>query len=122
MSKILVVDDESRIREIIKKYAEFEGHTVVESADGMDAIKKALSEDFDMIIMDVMMPVMNGLEATRFIRSLNRKDAKTIPIIAMTANAFVEDAIKSREAGMNDHLAKPLERDSFLATIAKWRK
>ena len=63
---------------------------------------------YDVILMDVMMPVMNGIEATQKIRALAREDAKTIPIIAMTANAFVEDVQAVKNAGMNDHLAKPL--------------
>ena len=69
------------------------------------------------IIMDVMMPVMNGYDATRKIRSMNRPDAKTIPIIAMTANAFVEDIQESKEAGMTEHISKPLDIDKVVATI-----
>lgn len=72
---------------------------------------------FDMILMDIMMPVMDGYEATRCIRSLERADAKEIPIIAMTANAFVEDVEKARQAGMNGHLAKPIKIDEMLKTI-----
>ena len=122
---LLLVEDNELNMEIVEFLLEDENVTYTKASNGQEALnafKESNEFEYDMILMDVMMPVMNGLEATRFIRSLNRKDAKTIPIIAMTANAFVEDAIKSREAGMNDHLAKPLERDSFLATIAKWRK
>ena len=72
--------------------------------------------------MDVMRPVMDGLEATRRIRSLNRPDAKTIPIFAMTANAFADDAERSRQAGMNEHLTKPLDAQVLLKTIGKYRK
>ena len=72
--------------------------------------------------MDVMMPVMDGLEAARRIRSLNRPDAKTIPIFAMTANAFADDAERSRQAGMNEHLTKPLDAQVLLKTIGKYRK
>ena len=68
---------------------------------------------YDVILMDVMMPVMDGLTATRTIRALERQDAKTIPIIAMTANAFREDAEKCMEAGMNAHLAKPLDDEKL---------
>lgn len=75
-----------------------------------------------MILMDVMMPVMDGLEAARRIRSLNRPDAKTIPIFAMTANAFADDAERSRQAGMNEHLTKPLDAQVLLKTIRKYRK
>ena len=69
--------------------------------------------------MDVMMPVMNGLEATRAIRALDRPDAKTVPIIAMTANAFAEDVQQCLEAGMNAHLAKPLDLDRMFSTITE---
>ena len=69
-----------------------------------------------------MMPVMDGLEAARRIRSLNRPDAKTIPIFAMTANAFADDAERSRQAGMNEHLTKPLDAQVLLKTIGKYRK
>ena len=72
---------------------------------------------YDVILMDVMMPVMDGLTATRTIRILERQDAKTIPIIAMTANAFREDAEKCLEAGMNAHLAKPLDVYPTHATL-----
>ena len=74
---------------------------------------------YDVILMDVMMPVMDGLTATKTIRSLERQDAKTIPIIAMTANAFREDAEKCMEAGMNAHLAKPLDDKTIKQTICE---
>ena len=70
--------------------------------------------------MDVQMPVMNGYEATRAIRALSGEYAKTVPIIAMTANAFAEDVRASKEAGMNAHVAKPLNLDQLLTTIGKW--
>lgn len=72
--------------------------------------------------MDVMMPVMNGIDAAKTIRSLNRPDTKTLPIIAMTANAFYEDAQKCLAAGMNAHLAKPLQIKKVKQTIAEWVK
>ena len=88
----------------------------------MDAFTASKPGDIDVILMDVMMPVMDGLEATRRIRSLNRPDAKTIPIFAMTANAFADDAERSRQAGMNEHLTKPLDAQVLLKTIGKYRK
>lgn len=75
----------------------------------------------DVILMDIMMPVMNGYEATRAIRTSEKGDAKTIPIIAMTANAFAEDRNTSIDAGMNEHLTKPLDAQRLLKTIAKIR-
>ena len=75
-----------------------------------------------MILMDVMMPVMGGLEATRRIRSLNRPDAKTIPIFAMTANAFADDVERSRSAGMNEHLTKPLDAALLTRMIGKYMR
>ena len=75
-----------------------------------------------MILMDVMMPVMGGLEATRRIRALPRPDAATVPIFAMTANAFQDDIERSRAAGMNEHLTKPLESQQLITMIARYRR
>lgn len=85
----------------------------------MEAFEKSASSEFDAILMDVMMPVMNGYEATKIIRSMDRSDAKKIPIIAMTANAFVEDRIKSKEAGMNEHVSKPIDMKLLVKIIAE---
>ena len=74
---------------------------------------------YDVILMDIQMPVMNGYEATRRIRSLNREDARKIPIIAMTANAFAEDVQAALEAGMNAHVAKPIDMDMLRAALGK---
>ena len=80
--------------------------------DGQEAVelfRNSEPDEFDVILMDIMMPVMNGYEATKMIRSLEREDAKAIPIIAMTANAFTEDRIRAKEAGMDEHIAKPVD-------------
>ena len=77
------------------------------------------SGEFDAILMDIMMPVMNGYEATKMIRSLDREDAKVIPIIAMTANAFTEDRLRAKEAGMNEHIAKPFDVKLLVKIIHK---
>ena len=72
---------------------------------------------FDVILMDIMMPVMNGYEAAKMIRSLDREDAKVIPIIAMTANAFTEDKMRAKEAGMDEHIAKPVDGKLLVKVI-----
>ena len=94
----------------------------VSAWDGSEAVRmfrEAPAGTYAGIIMDIMMPVMDGLTATRAIRALERADAKTIPIIAMTANAFEEDARKCLDAGMNVHLAKPLCMEELVATLAR---
>lgn len=99
-----------------------EGAVVTKAWNGQEALEvfeKSSPGEFNAILMDVMMPVMNGYEATRKIRSLAREDAKTIPIIAMTANAFTEDRIKSEEAGMNEHIAKPIDMKLLVSIIAQ---
>ena len=88
--------------------------------DGQEAVelfRNSEPGEFDVILMDIMMPVMNGYEAAKTIRSLNREDAKTIPIIAMTANAFIEDRMRAKEAGMDEHIAKPVDRKLLVKVI-----
>ena len=88
--------------------------------DGQEAVelfRNSEPGEFDVILMDIMMPVMNGYEATKMIRSLDREDAKKIPIIAMTANAFTEDRIREKEAGMNEHVAKPVDVELLIKVI-----
>ena len=88
--------------------------------DGQEAVelfRNSEPGEFDVILMDIMMPVMNGYEATKMIRSLDRDDAKKIPIIAMTANAFTEDRIRAKEAGMNEHVAKPVDVELLMKVI-----
>ncbi len=86
----------------------------------MEIFASSREGEFDAILMDIMMPVMNGLEATRQIRSMNRKDAGTIPVFAMTANAFKDDIRASAQAGMNEHLTKPLDEKRILKTLRKY--
>ena len=117
--KILVVDDEVNIRNVIKEYAKFEGYEVEEAGNGMQAVEICKEKDFDIIIMDVMMPKLDGIAATKAIRAMERPDAVEIPIIAMTANAFEEDARKCVEAGMNAHLAEPFQMEKAIAAIAE---
>lgn len=112
MAKLLVVDDEFRIREIIKKYAEFEGHTVTESADGMDAINKAVNGEFDMIIMDVMMPELNGFSACSEIRK-----HKNTPIIILSARSEEYDRIHGFEIGIDDYVVKPFSPKELMMRV-----
>ena len=85
--------------------------------EAVDIFRKSSPGEFDVILMDIMMPVMNGYEAAKMIRSLDREDAKVIPIIAMTANAFTEDKMRAKEAGMDEHIAKPVDRKLLVKVI-----
>ena len=90
--------------------------------DGQEAVELFRNSElgeFDVILMDIMMPVMDGYEAAKMIRSLDREDAKEIPIIAMTANAFTEDRIKAKAAGMDEHVAKPVDVELLIKVIHK---
>ncbi len=91
--------------------------------DGQEAVelfRNSEPGEFDVILMDIMMPVMNGYEAAKMIRSLDREDAKEIPIIAMTANAFTEDKLKAKEAGMDEHIAKPVEPQKLYQILCEY--
>lgn len=112
MSKILVVDDEFRIREIIKKYATFEGYEVKEAADGMAAIELANKEDFDLIIMDVMMPELDGFSACREIRKLS-----STPIIVLSARGEEYDRIHGFELGIDDYVVKPFSPKELMMRV-----
>ena len=120
--RILLAEDNELNREIATFILKDEGMKVTEAVDGKQAVSLFMNKPenyYDAILMDVMMPVMDGYQATKAIRSSGRKDAKTIPIIAMTANAFDEDRRKSNEAGMNAHLSKPLETKKLLEEIVR---
>ena len=119
---ILLVEDNELNMEIAEFVIQSKGASVVKAWNGQEAVEafeKSASGEFDVILMDVMMPVMNGYEATKTIRTMDRSDAKKIPIIAMTANAFVEDRIKSKEAGMNEHVSKPIDTKLLVKIIAE---
>ena len=119
---ILLAEDNELNMEIAEFMLQNEGAHVSKAWNGQEAIevfKKSEPGEFDVILMDIMMPVMNGYEATKIIRSLDREDAKVIPIIAMTANAFTEDRIRAKEAGMDEHVAKPVDVELLLKVIHK---
>ncbi len=121
--RVLVAEDNALNMEIAQFLLEDNGAVVTGVWNGQEAVEAfAASEpgDFDIILLDVMMPVMNGLDAARAIRALERPDAKTIPMLAMTANAFADDVERSLEAGINEHLSKPIESDKVIKTIAKY--
>ena len=109
---ILLAEDNELNMEIAEFMLQNEGADVTKAWNGREAVEifeKSRPDEFDIILMDIMMPVMNGYEASKMIHSMDREDAKTIPIIAMTANAFTEDKIRAKEAGMDEHIAKPVD-------------
>ena len=117
---ILLAEDNELNMEIAEFMLQNEGADVVKAWNGREAVeifRKSEPGEFDVILMDIMMPVMNGYEATKMIRSLEREDAKVIPVIAMTANAFTEDRLKAKEAGMDEHIAKPVDPKLLVKVI-----
>lgn len=120
-----MAEDNELNAEIAQMLLEDAGAVITTVTDGKQALelfKEKPAGSFDAILMDIMMPVMDGLSATKAIRALERADAKNIPIIAMTANAFKEDEKKCLEAGMTAHLAKPIQIDEVIKTIAYYCK
>ena len=119
---ILIVDDVEINREILISLLEPTGISIVCADHGKDAIDKYLESDgsYDLIFMDVQMPVMDGYEATEKIRASNLKDARRLPIVAMTANVFKEDVERCLASGMNDHLGKPVNIEDIIAKIKRW--
>ena len=119
---ILLAEDNELNMEIAEFMLQNESAEVTKAWNGQEAVEifeKSRSGEFDIILMDIMMPVMNGYEAAKMIRSMDREDAKTIPIIAMTANAFTEDRIRAKEAGMDEHISKPVDVELLVKIIHK---
>ena len=119
---ILLAEDNELNMEIAEFLLQNEGAVVTKAWNGQEAVElfeKSRPGEFDVILMDIMMPVMNGHEAVKRIRSLDREDANVIPVIAMTANAFTEDRLKAKEAGMNEHIAKPVDVELLVKVIHK---
>ncbi len=122
---VLLTEDNELNMEIAEFVLQNEGTVVTKAWNGQEAVdifRKSRPGEFDAILMDIMMPVMNGYEAAKMIRSLDREDAKMIPIIAMTANAFTEDRLRAKEAGMDEHIAKPVDGKLLINIIYKLMK
>jgi len=113
MAKILIVDDEEKIRAVIREYAQFNHYETAEAADGMQAINMCLKEDFDLIVMDIMMPKLDGFTACKEIR----KD-KDIPIIMLSARGEEYDKLFGFELGIDDYVVKPFSPKELMARIA----
>lgn len=121
--KVLLAEDNELNREIAAEILQMQGILVDTAENGLHAVEMyAASElgEYDAILMDIQMPIMDGYEATRQIRVMERKDANTIPILALTANAFITDITKAQSAGMNDHIAKPIDVEVLIKTLQKW--
>ncbi len=122
--RILLAEDDFATRKFmvsfLSKYGECD--VTVDGMEAVDAFMMALEDDepYDLVCLDIMMPVMDGYEATREIRKLARTDAATVPILAMTANSFDEDVANAREAGMNDHIGKPIDVAALFAALDKF--
>lgn len=113
MAKLLVVDDEANIRTLIKKYAQYEGYEIIEAVNGIDAVAKCRAEDFDLIVMDVMMPELDGFSAVREIRK-----NKNIPVIMLSARGEEYDRIHGFEVGVDDYVVKPFSPRELMMRIA----
>ena len=112
MRRILVVDDEEKIRAIIRKYGEFEGYDITEAKDGMEAVKLCREQDFDVIILDVMMPELDGFSTCREIRK-----TKNIPVIMLSARGEEYDKIHGFELGIDDYVVKPFSPKELMMRV-----
>lgn len=112
MPKLLVVDDEEKIREVIKTYAEFEGYEVVEAADGMEAIEKCKQEKFDVIVMDIMMPRLDGFSSYKEIKKID-----DIPVLMLSARGEEYDKLFGFEIGIDDYVVKPFSPKELMARL-----
>ena len=117
MAKILIVDDEENIRNVLREYAEFEGHEVSEAVDGMNAVAMARENDYDIILMDVMMPKLDGFSAVKEI-----KKVKQIPVIMLSARVEEYDKLFGFEIGVDDYVTKPFSPKEVMARVAILRR
>ena len=119
----MLVEDNELNREIAVELLAIHGLLVDTAENGQIAVEKfktSAPSEYACILMDIQMPVMNGYQASEAIRNLQREDAHTIPILALTANAFASDVGKARSAGMNDHISKPIDVEQLIGTIQHW--
>ncbi|MDE6516905.1 MAG: response regulator, partial [Acetatifactor sp.] len=117
------VEDNELNREIATEILQMVGlevETAENGSIGVDKVAAAEPGYYNLVLMDIQMPVMNGYEATCAIRTLNHKDAKSIPIVAMTANAFAEDIQTAKSSGMNEHMAKPIDLGRLMEVLERW--
>lgn len=112
MYKLLIVDDEEKIRELIKKYAVFEGYETEEASDGMEAVEKCRKNDYDLVIMDIMMPFLDGFSAVREIRK-----TKSVPVIMLSARGEEYDRIHGFEVGADDYVIKPFSPKELMMRV-----
>lgn len=112
MPRILIVDDEDKIREVVREYAEFSGFSVVEAIDGMDAVEKVKAQDFDVIVMDIMMPRLDGFSACKEIKKI-----KNVPVIMLSARGEEYDKLFGFELGIDDYVVKPFSPKELIARI-----
>ena len=122
--KVVIVDDDNLVSISLKTILEASGNVTIAGIgnSGIQAIELYEEHQPDILLMDIQMPVINGYDATRAIRAMDREYCKNVPIIAMTANAFQEDVIAAKAAGMNEHIAKPIDLKSFGKTLKIWLK
>ena len=120
---MLLAEDNELNREIATELLEMQGLRIDSVENGQSAVERfrdSAAGAYSAILMDIQMPVLGGYDATAAIRAMDRPDAKTIPILALTANAFITDVGMARSVGMNDHIAKPIDIDRLMDVLAKW--
>ena len=120
MFQIMVVEDDKSTAKLMRAVLTHNGYKVFQAANGQEALEMLDSQHIDLIVLDVMMPVMDGYAAAKAIRASGQPRAGTVPIIAMSANAYAEDVKKCLDSGMNAHISKPLFKDVLLRTIARF--
>ena len=118
---ILIVEDEKGIRETVTVFLKNQGYNVLQASNGEEGLALIEANEIHLAVVDIMMPVMDGMEATREIRTMNRSDASAVVIIAMTANAFTEDKTKALKSGMDDYLTKPLESEKLIRALSRYK-